>query len=272
MIILSADIILVFMFIPKLWKLFTNDDKNINSYINNTNEINSGNNGKKKSPSILMKPKRYKRVRKTVKKEKVEVIEKPKINNIWGSVLFLSVVIGCFQLSMAGIISILKNRKNDSIIKNFNMYNQKDKNKFNETTTDLFNISTYTIESPTETDAMSALTTLPTSTKTSINKLEYSKSITKITPTSTIRPTTIQEIHSRLTAFEDNNKKNKTMRNFNKGNNSFDNIMDYDNDINKYYSNKDFEKRIDTNSNTNNEKDDKEENDEKYKRDKTILL
>lgn len=219
------------------------------------NDQNKKKKGRKKKFAIFIEPKKYKRIRKSIKKEKVEVVNKPKINNLWGSVLFLSVVIGSFQISISGIINILKNEGNDD-----------NNDIFDEITIDFYDTTHYTMEIPTETDTMIIFTSLPTNAN--YNNLEYSKTITEISPTSSILSASTQEGYNKSTTFDDNiNKNNNTIKHFT-GYNIFNNIIKNDNNnniFNEIEEEEDFNDSNNINKHDNNNKKEKDKEEEKKK-------
>eukprot|EP00833_Pecoramyces_ruminatium_P013123 jgi/Orpsp1_1/1187155/evm.model.d7180000055803.1 len=246
------------------------------SNVNINIEITENEKKKKKRLVIFIKPKKYKRVRKSVEKEKLKLLINQKLI-IFGVVYYSECGYWMFPTFHCWYNKYYKNGKDDEIFDNIN--NQKDKDKLIEITTDLFNTDYYTMENPTETDTVSILTSFPTPSSSpspspsevSFNDLEYSKTITEITPTPSIMSTSTQYINNKLIAFDDNTNKNNTIRYFN-GDDLFYDITDDDNII-KYNINNDFVKRADdindnTNDNAkdnNNEKEEKNEKDEKDK-------
>ncbi|ORX76191.1 hypothetical protein BCR32DRAFT_296407 [Anaeromyces robustus] len=226
------------------------ESENINENVKINININEDKSKKNENKlKIFTRVKKYKRVRKTVKKEKVEVFENPKISNIWAIVLFISVVIGCFQLSISGIISIIKNGKDEDLYNNISEIMNDDKGKVINSS--IFDYDTYTLENPTETYKVSIVTSTPI--ETVINTFRNSKINTEITPTytSTITPTSIYNDYDydQLAITHNETTKKFDVRYFD-NNEKFDDAMeDY---FNRDIYNINFEKRQNSNNNNNN--------------------
>jgi len=186
------------------------------------------------------KPKKIKRVRKKIEKERIVVVENPKLSNIWAIVLFLSVIIGSFQLSITGIVNIIKNGKDESLLENIK------ENKGSNDDAIFYNTDLFTNEIPTETDTVAFVTSQPMETSNILfdneNKfiaesptpstLEISKTVTEMASTSTVLGVSSRFINENSISYIKNNEymeKNNTIQFFDEDNEIFNDINDNEN-------------------------------------------
>jgi len=215
------------------------------------------NDGSEDESIIKPKPKKIKRVRKKIEKEKIVIVENPKLSNVWAIVLFLSVIIGSFQLSITGIVNIIKNGKDESLLENI----KENKGSSNNDDAMFYNTDLFSNEVTTETDTVvSFISSQPMETSYILfdnenefdvesptsSTLENSKTVTEITSTSTVLDVSSRLISKNSISFIKDNEymeKNNTVQFFDEDKEIFNDV-----NSNKNINNNNKIKRADDNN------------------------